>query len=85
MDGLTQHVPSSAVEPASTHTIMRNLWYNNGRWFALVDEGHFVKNIKMSRNQEITCLHVKNATEWMQVSSASSACRKWISQLHIQS
>lgn len=57
--------PATSVEPHQTHTIMNNLWYNNGKWYAIVEGDNHVSNIKMSRNQEIICLHVKNATEWL--------------------
>lgn len=26
--------PGTTVEPKSTHTVISNLWYNNGRWVA---------------------------------------------------
>lgn len=35
------------------------------RWYALVEGTTFVSNIKISRNQEITCIHVRNASEWV--------------------
>jgi hypothetical protein len=30
-----------------------------------VEGGNFVPNIKISRNQQVMCLHVKNATAWI--------------------
>jgi hypothetical protein len=35
------------------------------RWYALVEGNKFVPNIKISRNQQISCIHVKNATAWV--------------------
>lgn len=37
-----------------------NLYYNNGRWFALVDGPMSVPNWRFSRNQEIVTLHVQD-------------------------
>jgi hypothetical protein len=56
--------PRSEVEPKQSHVMYRNVWYNNGRWYALVDGPEHVPSWRFSRNQEIVTLHVKNATEF---------------------
>jgi hypothetical protein len=43
---------------ASDH---RRTWYSSGRWYALVDGATLKRNIEdVSRNREITCLHVRS-------------------------
>jgi hypothetical protein len=54
--------PRSEVVPYDTYMLYRNLWYNNGRWYALVDGPDHVASWKFSRNQEIITLHVDNAS-----------------------
>jgi protein O-GlcNAc transferase len=61
------HKGSSRTEvvPSSHHVTYRNLWYNNGRWYALVDGPRQVSSWKFSKNQEITALHVLDAKKWV--------------------
>ncbi|GBF94574.1 hypothetical protein Rsub_06689 [Raphidocelis subcapitata] len=53
--------PRTEVTPHKTHVVYRNLWYNNGRWYALVDGPKHVAAWRFSRNQEISPLHVESA------------------------
>jgi hypothetical protein len=57
--------PRSEAEPHKHHFLYRNLWYNNGRWYALVVGASHVPSWKFSRNQEIVTLHVDNATTFL--------------------
>jgi protein O-GlcNAc transferase len=57
--------PRTEVVPSKHHVTYRNLWYNNGRWYALVDGQRQVSSWKFSKNQEITALHVLDAREWV--------------------
>lgn len=57
--------PRTEVVPFTHHVTYRNLWYNNGRWYALVDSNRTVPSWKFSRNHEITTLHVKDARKWL--------------------
>eukprot|EP00775_Hariotina_reticulata_P006840 gene6840-7058_t len=56
--------PRTEVVPSQHHVIYRNLWYNRGRWYALVDSSRQVAAWKFSKNQEINTLHVKDARRW---------------------
>ncbi|KAI8470588.1 MAG: hypothetical protein J3K34DRAFT_385246 [Monoraphidium minutum] len=53
--------PRTEVEVFKTHVVYKNLWYNAGRWYALVDGPKHVASWRFSRNQEISALHVKDA------------------------
>lgn len=57
--------PRTEVVPSTHHVTYHNLWYNNGRWYALVDSGRQVASWKFSKNQEITTLHIKDAQKWI--------------------
>jgi hypothetical protein len=63
--GFYKDTPRSEAEPHKHHFLYRNLWYNNGRWYALVDGDSHVPSWKFSRNQEIVTLHVDNATTFL--------------------
>lgn len=56
--------PRTEVVPSTHHVTYRNLWFNNGRWYALVDGDRQVASWKFSKNQEVTTLHVKDAQHW---------------------
>ncbi|WIA28051.1 hypothetical protein OEZ86_010636 [Tetradesmus obliquus] len=56
--------PRTEVVPSKHHVTYRNLWYNNGRWYALVEGPRQVSSWKFSKNQEITALHVLDAKAW---------------------
>ena len=45
------NTPRTEVRSHKTHVIYRNLWYNNGRWYALVDGPKPVDAWHFSRNQ----------------------------------
>jgi protein O-GlcNAc transferase len=55
------NTPRTEVRPHESHVVYTNLWYNNGRWYALVDGPKTVNSWRFSRNQEITTLHVSDA------------------------
>jgi hypothetical protein len=57
--------PRSEAEPHKHYFLYRNLWYNNGRWYALVDGDAHVPSWKFSRNQEIVTLHVDDAATFL--------------------
>eukprot|EP00878_Enallax_costatus_P029496 GHUV01031987.1.p1 GENE.GHUV01031987.1~~GHUV01031987.1.p1 ORF type:complete len:403 (+),score=78.28 GHUV01031987.1:1173-2381(+) len=57
--------PRTEVVPSTHHVTYHNLWYNNGRWYALVDSGRQVASWKFSKNQEITTLHIHDAQKWI--------------------
>lgn len=59
-----QHSPRSAVSCKEYYCMYENLWFNNGRFYLLVDGPEAVGGWKMSRNQELHPLHVDNATSW---------------------
>eukprot|EP00877_Chromochloris_zofingiensis_P011466 jgi/Chrzof1/6573/Cz19g01160.t1 len=52
------------VEPQHSYVLYNNLWYNGGRWYALVDGDKHVEPWKFSKNQEIMPLHVKDAQQF---------------------
>ncbi|KAL0050159.1 hypothetical protein WJX82_005404 [Trebouxia sp. C0006] len=56
--------PRTEVECAATHCIYRNLWYNNGRFYLLVDGPAAVAPWKMTRNQDLNVVHVDDANQW---------------------
>lgn len=57
--------PRTEVTCEKSHCMYTNLYYNNGRWYALVDGELYIPSWKFSRNQEIVTLHVQNATDFM--------------------
>lgn len=57
--------PRTEVVPLTHHVTYHNLWYNNGRWYALVDSNRQVPSWKFSKNQEITTLHISDAKKWI--------------------
>jgi hypothetical protein len=52
---------SFSLRAKLAHKIVRTSY----RWYAIVEGNKFEKNIKMSRNQQIVCLHMENATQWL--------------------
>lgn len=56
--------PRTESVPSSQHVTYTNLWYNAGRWHALVDGGRTVRPWRLSRNHEVTPLHVASAESW---------------------
>ncbi|EIE21972.1 hypothetical protein COCSUDRAFT_66769 [Coccomyxa subellipsoidea C-169] len=57
--------PRTEVNCTVTHCVYQNLWYNNGRFFLLVDGPDAVTGWKMTRNQDLNILHVDNATAFV--------------------
>ncbi|GAX80047.1 hypothetical protein CEUSTIGMA_g7486.t1 [Chlamydomonas eustigma] len=58
--------PRSEVScPDSSHCLYHNLYYNRGRWYALVDGPDFISNWRFSRNQEISTIHVEDAWDFV--------------------
>ncbi|GFH18382.1 uncharacterized protein HaLaN_15177, partial [Haematococcus lacustris] len=52
-----QGTPRSEVGCDSSHCMYHNLYYSNGRWFALVDGPMAIPTWRFSRNQEVVALH----------------------------
>lgn len=66
--GWTFHkgTPRSEVDcPDSYHCMYRNLYYNRGRWYALVDGPTVIPTWRFSRNQEIVTIHVEDAWDFV--------------------
>lgn len=57
--------PRTEVNCSASHCIYDKLWYNNGRWYLLVDGPKPVDSWKMTRNQELNVLHVKSAKDFV--------------------
>ncbi|GLI68019.1 hypothetical protein VaNZ11_012320 [Volvox africanus] len=57
--------PRTEVTCQSTHCVYTNMYYNSGRWYALVDGELFIPSWRFSRNQEVVPFHVLNATEFI--------------------
>lgn len=57
--------PRTEVTCEKSHCMYTNLYYNNGRWYALVDGETYIPSWKFSRNQEIVTLHVHNASDFL--------------------
>lgn len=53
--------PRTEVNCSSSHCMYEKLWYNNGRWYLLVDGPTAVDSWKMTRNQDLNVLHVNDA------------------------
>lgn len=62
--------PRLQVQINGSQSVYNNLWYNNGRWYAIVDGPDYVPSFRFSRNLEITTLHVEDAKAW-------AAALKW--------
>jgi len=62
--------PRTEVKCDPNHCMYQNLYYNNGRWYALVDGSTYVPVWRFSRNQEVSTIHVKdvraftNSVKW---------------------
>eukprot|EP00798_Chlamydomonas_sp_ICE-L_P009430 gene9430-4060_t len=50
--------PRTEVKCSEAHCIFDNLYYNNGKWYAIVDGDNHVGTWRLSRNQEIITVHV---------------------------
>lgn len=53
-----KRTPRTEVTCSNDHCMYNNLFYNRGRWYALVDGPDHVPTWRFSRNQEIVTLHV---------------------------
>ncbi|KAK9813868.1 hypothetical protein WJX73_002532 [Symbiochloris irregularis] len=54
--------PRTEANCTITHCIYENLWYNNGRFYLLVDGDKPVDGWMLTRNQALNVLHMNNAT-----------------------
>ncbi|MEW5301672.1 MAG: hypothetical protein WDW36_004517 [Sanguina aurantia] len=65
-----QGSPRTEVGCETSHCMYTNLYYNNGRWYALVDGTLHIPSWRFSRNQEIVTMHVAdvaaftNSVKW---------------------
>lgn len=57
--------PRTEVSCDNSHCMYTNLYYNQGRWYALVDGGAHVPTWRFSRNQEIVTFHVEDAWDFV--------------------
>ena len=57
--------PRSEITCDSSHCMYTNLYYNGGRWYALVDGSTAVPHFRFSRNQEITTMHVEDSWDFI--------------------
>lgn len=57
--------PRTEVSCDNSHCMYTNLYYNQGRWYALVDGGTHVPTWRFSRNQEIVTFHVEDAWDFV--------------------
>jgi protein O-GlcNAc transferase len=60
--------PRTEVVPGPHAVSYRNLWYNAGRWYALVDGERAVPSWRFSKNHEVAALHVTDARRWLNTS-----------------
>ncbi|KAK9828787.1 hypothetical protein WJX72_002076 [[Myrmecia] bisecta] len=59
------NTPRTEVVCTATHCIYENLWYNNGRFYLLVDGPDTVTAWKMTRNQDLNVIHVNDAATFV--------------------
>lgn len=59
------NTPRTEVVCQTSHCVYTNMYYNNGRWYALVDGDLYIPSWRFSRNQEVVPLHVHNATDFV--------------------
>lgn len=57
--------PRSEVGCENSHCMYTNLYYNRGRWYALVDGPNHIPHWRFSRNQEIVTMHVEDAWDFV--------------------
>lgn len=57
--------PRTEVTCDNSHCMYTNLYYNKGRWYALVDGPNHVPTWRFSRNQEIVTFHVDDAWDFV--------------------
>jgi hypothetical protein len=57
--------PRSELTCDQTHCMYTNLFYNRGRFYALVDGPHHVPNYRFSRNQEVSTIPVADAWDFL--------------------
>ncbi|KAL4853094.1 hypothetical protein ACK3TF_005878 [Chlorella vulgaris] len=57
--------PRSAAHCYDKYCIYDNLWFNNGRFYLLVDGDTGVEPWKLTRNQELNIMHVSNASAFL--------------------
>jgi len=58
----------------NSHCMYNNLYYNNGRWYALLDSPEKSSGWRFSRNQQVVTLHVKDVHTFTESVSAASPC-----------
>ncbi len=59
------NTPRTEVSCQASHCVYTNMYYNNGRWYALVDGELFIPSWRFSRNQEVVPFHVIDAKEFV--------------------
>lgn len=57
--------PRTEVACSDSHCMYTNLFYNRGRWYALVDGPNPVPTWRFSRNQEIVTIHVADVWDFV--------------------
>ncbi|KAG2434032.1 hypothetical protein HXX76_007760 [Chlamydomonas incerta] len=57
--------PRTEVTCQTSHCVYTNMYYNNGRWYALVDGELYIPSWRFSRNQEVVPFHVLDAREFL--------------------
>ena len=57
--------PRSEITCDNSHCMYTNLYYNGGRWYALVDGSTAVPHFRFSRNQEIATIHVEDSWDFI--------------------
>ncbi|PNW72188.1 hypothetical protein CHLRE_16g678600v5 [Chlamydomonas reinhardtii] len=57
--------PRTEVTCQTSHCVYTNMYYNNGRWYALVDGELYIPSWRFSRNQEVVPFHVLDAKEFI--------------------
>ncbi|PRW56929.1 glycosyltransferase family 61 [Chlorella sorokiniana] len=57
--------PRSAADCNDNYCLYENLWFNNGRFYLLVDGEEGIEPWKLTRNQELNIMHVNDARQFV--------------------